>query len=93
MKPRKIVAALAALSLAWSMAFAQSGPTETPEIPTIIILEIQPTQPGEHSQMPPIDQAMVETLLMQLLATLEAEGSLPQDHQIIVPTPVPGIGI
>jgi hypothetical protein len=92
MKPAKIAAALAALSLAWSTAFAQSGATETPEVPSIIILEIQPL-PGEPDQMPPIDQAAIEMLLMQLLATLEAEGSLPQDRHIVVPTAEPGVGI
>jgi hypothetical protein len=92
MKPRKILAALAALSLSWSTAFAQSGPTETPEIPSIIILEIQPMQPGEQGQMP-LDPATLEMLLMQLLATLEAEGRLPQERQIIVPTSEPGVGI
>ena len=91
MKPRKILAALAALSLSWSTAFAQSGPTETPEIPSIIILEIQP-MPGEQGQMP-LDQATLEMLLMQILATLEAEGRLPQERQIIVPTSEPGVGI
>ena len=91
MKPRKILAALAALSLSWSTAFAQSGPTETPEIPSIIILEIQP-MPGEQGQMP-LDQATLEMLLMQLLATLEAEGRLTQERQIIVPTSEPGVGI
>jgi hypothetical protein len=92
MKPGKIVAALAALSLAWSTAFAQSGPAETPEVPSIIILEIEP-MPGAENEMPPIDQAMVEMLLMQLLAALEAEGSLPQEPRIVVPTAEPGVGI
>lgn len=94
MKPRKILAALAALSLSWSTAFAQSGPTETPEIPTIIILEIQPAHPGEQGQqISPADQEMLGRLLMQLLTTLEAEGTLPQGGQIIVPTSEPGVGI
>ena len=93
MELKKISAALAALSLLGSTAFAQSGPTETPEIPTIIILEMQPMQPGEAGQPSAAEKEMIGMLLMQLLATLEAEGSLPQELQIVVPVAEPGVGI
>ena len=92
MKLRKISAALAALSLLGSTAFAQSGPTEAPETPSII-LELQPTQPGGAGLPSETEQAMIGMLLMQLLTTLEAEGSLPQELQIVVPVAEPGVGI
>jgi hypothetical protein len=92
MKPNKISAALAGLSLIWGTAFAQSGPVEAPEIPSIIILELEPMQPGQIGPLSEADHAMLGMLLMQLLATLEAEGN-SQELQIVVPTADPGVGI
>jgi hypothetical protein len=92
MKSKTMSAALAGLSLIWSTAFAQSGPTEMPETPSIIILELEPMQPGAGGPLSEADQAMLGMLVMQLLATLEAEGNA-QEPQIVVPRSNPGVGI
>ena len=92
MRLKTLSAALAGLSLVWSTAFAQSGPIETPEMPSIIILELEPMQPGSSGLLSEVDQAMIGMLLMQLLSTLEVEGNL-QEREIVVPTADPGVGI
>jgi hypothetical protein len=92
MNSRKISAALAGLSLLWSTAFAQSEPVQVPEPPAVIILEIQPIDPP-GSEATAAEQAMLGALVMQLLATLEAEGELPQSQPAAPPRVEPGVGI
>jgi hypothetical protein len=91
MKLTKLPAALAGLSLLWGTAFAQSEPVQAPELPGVIILELQPVAPGD-SEAAANEQAMLGMLLMQLLAALEAEGERPE-IQLVVPTAEPGVGI
>jgi hypothetical protein len=92
MKLKKISAALAGLSLAWSTAFAQAEPAQAPEPPAVIILEIEAVDPatGEPAS---VDPQVLGMLVMQLLATLEAEGALRDLPTVAPPRVEPGVGI
>ncbi len=76
MKSKKILAALgAAAALAWGSAQAAPDLAEgMPDIPGVIILEIQPGMLGGVSVDNAQDQALLGMLLLQLLSAMQGEG-------------------
>ena len=88
----KFSAALAGLSLICGTALAQSEPVQVPEFPGAIIIELQPGETGD-SESAAAERALVQMLLMQLLANLGPEDDQQELEIVVPPSANPGTGI
>jgi hypothetical protein len=79
MKSKRIAALVACAAFSWGSAHAAPDPAELPAEPReIIILELQET-PTEQ------EQAILSTLLMQIIAALQAEGQNVEVQFVVSP--------
>ena len=87
MKPMHTVAALAASALLlWGSAQAAPEQPEATEGIPVIILELQPTDPGASgAPASEQEQAMMSMLLLQLLMGLQAQGEASDAPASIAP--------
>jgi len=86
MRPKRAVAAaVAAATLAWGSAQAAPETEAMPEVPGVIILELQPPGPGEATAGTDQEQALLGLLLLQLLGAMHGESGNVDNVQPVAP--------
>ena len=96
MRPKRAVAAIAAaVALAWGSAQAAPEAAEAiPEVPGVIILELQPLGPGEAAVgSTDQEQALLGLLLLQLLGAMQGQDNVGVDLDVHPVTPPIGTRI